>query len=196
MGSEVVRRADHTPLRVSELHLGPQRKAPLPPSSEVGLRGALPGHCSTPTWWCLHFPGPGAPLEAGLGPLLRVGEALPDVLLATTLPAWHQWRLGGVRRESSADLCSGSSLKMLFTGLGPGAKKSTQPGASPSWLPGAYGWGLVYLCRLGPFQTTTSGTCNLRVQWARSGWNTRTQGRLDPQPCGLPRPHPCPHLSG
>lgn len=47
-----------------------------------------------PTWWCLHFPGPGAPLEAGSGPLLGVGEALPDVLLATSLPAWHQWRLG------------------------------------------------------------------------------------------------------
>ena len=87
---------------------------------------------------------------------------------------------------------------MLFTGLDPGAKKSTQPGGQSltAPLPGAYGWGLVYLCRLGPFQMTTSGTCNLRVQWARSGWNTRTQGRSDPLPCGLPPTHPCTHLLG
>lgn len=164
----------------------------------LGLRGALPGHRSTPTWWCLHFLGPGAPLEAGSGPLLGADEALPDVLLATTLLAWRRWRLRGVRRESSVDLCSGSSLKMLFTGLDPGAKKSTQPGGQSltAPLPGAYGWGLVYLCRLGPFQMTTSGTCNLRVQWAHSGWNTRRQGRSDPLPCGLPPPHPRPHLLG
>lgn len=106
--------------------LRPQRNAPLLLSSEARPQRSLLRTPPILTWWFLHCFGPRAPPSAGRGPWRGAGEALPDVLLATMLLAWRPWRLER-RTESSVDFCSGTSLRMLFIGLGRKAKKSTYP---------------------------------------------------------------------